>query len=373
MKITLPDLGSDFLMTKLNEAGDSESKASGSSVSITPGTYLLSKAGTTPTVTGNSKWKNITLKEYEAPQTNLEHAYVLHTPHVEVRHGNAFPIQATVVTKDLPKSVKVYVFNGFRPTILNMEQGHGYDYQTTIPAEMVKEGFLMYYIVVEERDKTATFPSRERGLPTEWDFQTINAFRVPVVNEQKALYLFDAIRDHEKLSRQWSAGNALMPTEQGRAEIVIAPEQLFSRDPENPNGKAIFDYSMRYHFGNNINGRRDEIKNFQRILVKGRALHDKPCKVQVALVTRAGVTHGAMVTLGPQMDEHAIDIKNINAVLHVTLPRPYPTFLPYYFKNETTPFNMEDVETVQISIGPGMTGDDLKTKHGIAIESIRLE
>ncbi|HYF70680.1 MAG TPA: cellulase family glycosylhydrolase [Ohtaekwangia sp.] len=373
MEITLPDLGSDFQITKLNEAGDFKSTTSGTSFSIKPGTYLLSKKGTTPTVTANSKWKNITLNEYEAPQANLEHVHVLHEPLVEVRQGNALPIHATVATKDLPTSVKVYVFNGFRPTILNMEHIHGYNYQANIPAEMVKEGFLAYYIVVEERDKTTTFPSGESGLPTDWDFETTNAYRVPVVNESKALYLFDAISDHTTLSRQWRVGNALVPTEQGRAKIVIAPNELFSPDPENPNGKAVFDYSMRYHFAGKVEGRRDEIKDFKRIVVKGRSLQDKPCKVQIALVTKAGVTHGSTVTLDPQMDEHTIEVNNIKAVLHVTLPRPYPTFLPYYFKNETTPFKMEEVETIQISIGPGIEGQDLKTKHGIAIESIRLE
>jgi hypothetical protein len=58
----------------------------------------------------------------------------------------------------------------------------------------------------------------------------------------------------------------------------------------------------------------------------------------------------------------------------VTLPRPYPTFLPYYFKgkgNDT--LDMNKIESLQISIGPGISEAELQNKHGIAIESVRLE
>jgi hypothetical protein len=35
--------------------------------------------------------------------------------------------------------------------------------------------------------------------------------------------------------------------------------------------------------------------------------------------------------------------------------------------------NIEDFETLQISIGPGIPEDQLQDRHDIAIESVRLE
>jgi len=58
----------------------------------------------------------------------------------------------------------------------------------------------------------------------------------------------------------------------------------------------------------------------------------------------------------------------------VTLPRPYPGFLPYYFEhNNQQIFNLENVESIQISIGPGLEKEALTQKHEIGLSSIRLE
>jgi hypothetical protein len=58
----------------------------------------------------------------------------------------------------------------------------------------------------------------------------------------------------------------------------------------------------------------------------------------------------------------------------VTLPRPYPTFLPYFFEGGTPPsFNLADVETLQVSIGPGLSEAEKKNPQTLVILSIRIE
>src|SRR5690606_20829914 len=175
MQVTLPDLGENFSITQLNINNGVQVRSSGKSFSISPGTYLMVKEGTTPTVTANSKWKNIMLNEYTAPQTTVTAAQVLHTPIVEVRQGNALTVNAVVVTKEPATSVKLYIFSGIRTIVIDMEHKEGYTYQTDIPKEIVKEGFLTYYIAVEEKENVTTFPSGDTGLPTDWHFRINNA------------------------------------------------------------------------------------------------------------------------------------------------------------------------------------------------------
>ena len=67
-------------------------------------------------------------------------------------------------------------------------------------------------------------------------------------------------------------------------------------------------------------------------------------------------------------------IKDLKPVKTVTLPRPYPSFLPYFLEhNLNTTFDINKVESIQFSIGPEITKSEFEEKHGIAIVSLDLE
>lgn len=76
----------------------------------------------------------------------------------------------------------------------------------------------------------------------------------------------------------------------------------------------------------------------------------------------------------PGEREYQIKIGELEPVKTVTLPRPYPSFLPYYFEhNNKEGLKIQNIENLQISIGPGMQETDLQKSHEIGITSIRLE
>ena len=95
--------------------------------------------------------------------------------------------------------------------------------------------------------------------------------------------------------------------------------------------------------------------------------------VQLALITTDGMAYGGLANVDILPGDYSISIADLKQVKAVLLPRPYPSFLPYYFQPSTGAFNLSKVETLQISIGPGIAETDLKMKHGLAIESVRLE
>jgi hypothetical protein len=81
-----------------------------------------------------------------------------------------------------------------------------------------------------------------------------------------------------------------------------------------------------------------------------------------------------VIKLEGKSDDYRLPVADLKSVKFVTLPRPYPTFLPYFFDGASSgTFNLSDIETVQISIGPGIPQDALDESHGVAVESIRLE
>jgi hypothetical protein len=73
-------------------------------------------------------------------------------------------------------------------------------------------------------------------------------------------------------------------------------------------------------------------------------------------------------------DEYRIPLEELEKVKIITMPRPYPTFLPYYFeRSEHETFDIGKIETLQISIGPGLTDQEKLESQKIGIRAVWLE
>ena len=167
-----------------------------------------------------------------------------------------------------------------------------------------------------------------------------------------------------------------MPTgEPGEAEYQVNLEQLFHEDIENKNAEPVYDYSFRYNFNRRVQGRRKELQNKQKLVLKAESLTEKPVKLQVALIMKNGAAFGKIVELHPGMKEYEISLDELQPVKTVTLPRPYPSFLPYYFEHSDLKeiFRLENAEALQFSIGPGIEQEQLQQPKGIGIVRVELE
>lgn len=375
MSVDLSDLGEELSIKPINEKNSWQPEVNGKSFSIRPGTYLIVRNGAKTKLTGTENWKNITLNEYFAPASTLEKAYVLHEPNGKFNSNQPYTVKAKVVTKALPKAVKVVAFSGWRPMTYEMKKGHGYNYTAEIPAENVKEGFLKYFIVVEENDSTTTFPGAMPGKPGDWDFDATQAYTVSILPPSSPVYLFNAFTDNEEVSRPWNPESSLLPLPApGKAELRLAVNELFTKDPENPNAKPVYNYAMRYCFKDQIKGRKDDLNKAKDLVLQGQSLMDKDAIVQLALITKDGQAFGGNIKIGQESGEYRLSLNDLEVVKLVTLPRPYPTFLPYFFDRAAPgDFNLSEIETLQISIGPGLSDVEKKEKQAVAIESVRLE
>jgi hypothetical protein len=373
MRINLPDLSDNFSVSPLNEGNNHHPTVSGRSFDIRPGTYLVVKDGVAPKVKGTDRFKNIIVKEFAAPEGDVRKCYVTHSPPYEWIESSEYRLQATVVTAEEPESVEVSVYGrGWRPDVIQMNRTSAYQYEAVIPKDKVLEGFLRYFITVRNGDMAHTFPSGVEGTPNEWDFVDNKPYEVRILKNNSPLYLFVASRDEPRLSRQWLRTSSVVPLENGRAEVRVKPEELFTIDPENADGDKIYDYSMRFHCGDKVVGRG--LSNASKIVLHGHSLNEKAEKIQIALVSKNGVAYGGIVSVAPQAGDYALKIQDLKKVKLVTLPRPYPTFLPYFFEGDpSAAWNLSDIEALQISIGPGIPETELEEPHGVAIESIRLE
>ncbi|PKP29070.1 MAG: hypothetical protein CVU01_01850 [Bacteroidetes bacterium HGW-Bacteroidetes-18] len=375
MNINLKDLGTNFNIEAINDENNFSANVNETSFSIMPGTYILSKKGTSKKWSPNDEWKNNKLKDFYAPKSTVTKTYLKHSPIKEISETTALKITAQIVAPETPEEVELWIYSGFKREILKMARNNGYNYTADVPAEMVIKGFLSYNIIVKEKSKSITFPANLEGKPTDWDYYDRSVYEVSVVSASNPIYLFNAKKDADLLVKEWRNTFNLVPTEnEDEAEYQMNIENLFVPDIENLNAKPIYDYSFKHFILDKIEGREADLSSKEHVVFYGRSLNNKPCKLQLAFVLNDGSSFGEILEISPELKEYKLSLKDFKLVKTVTLPRPYPSFLPYYLEHIlNSNFDVLKIESIQFSIGPGIAKNELEENHGLGIISVWIE
>ncbi|CAG5069012.1 hypothetical protein DYBT9623_01746 [Dyadobacter sp. CECT 9623] len=355
MSIQLPDLGNDFEIMPLNQENNAKSVfTKNQTFDITPGTYMLVKKGASSKLNATSKWKNITLNEFVAPATTLTKTYVLHTPVNQVSAGESLPFKVQIVSLKKPEAARIRIFTqGAKPVDLALAHERGYHYSAIVPEDLLKGNVLKYSIVIKENGAESFYPSDQE-----------KPFETHIQAKSSPITIFNAALDHEQLLRPYLKTSRLTPLpEKGTSELNISPEKAE-------------EYAMRYNFKNNVAGRTSDLSSKNKLVFQGHSLDQKPCTIQLALIGKDGSVYGATLDLKPDISSYAVSTDDMQKVNFVSLPRPYPGFLPYSL--DTTPkagnVDLINVETLQIAIIPTQATDQAKKPlAGIAIQKVTLE
>ena len=374
--IRLKDLGTNFRMEPINEGNTFITKVDQTSFSIKPGTYILSRNGIKKKwLPSDSFGKNL-LKDFYAPNTNVKNNWLRHKAASETTELKPLTVTAQFITPEKPKQIQLVGYAGFKRFTIDMLNTKGYNYSATIPAENLTKGFLNYNIIVNKKENEyKTYPSGMEGRPFDWDVYDRSTYKVRVVPESNPIYLFDAATDSELLIKQWNRSLKLVPTENlGEAEYQVNVEKLLIHDNENLDAKPLYDYSFKHFIIDKIKNRRHDLESKDVLILKGRSLNDKPCKLQIALVMDDGASYGATIEIGVATQDYKISLSDLKQVKTITLPRPYPGFLPYFLEHDLQgEFDISRAESLQFSIGPGIPEKELEEKQGLGIISVRLE
>ncbi|NIJ55496.1 hypothetical protein [Dyadobacter arcticus] len=359
MSVQLPDLGNDFEIKPLN-AGNTNppSKSSNNTFDITPGTYMLIKKGVSSKFNADSKWKNITLNEFVAPSTTLKKTYVLHKPIQEVSAGQSVDIKVQIVSLKQTEAALVRVLSKEGQSAdFKLTHESGYHYLAKIPVNALNGEVVKYHIIIEENGAEKHYPEQITNA-TESDDET--TFQMRVLPKSALVTIFNAGTDHEQLLRPYLKTSQLTSTsDNGTSVLNISPEK-----PE--------DYAMRYNFKDKIAGRTGDLLSKKKLVFYGHSLNQKSCAVELALIGKDGSVFGATVNIEAKNGAYSVLLDDLKKVDFVSLPRPYPGFLPYALA--TTPdssvFDLSSIETLQISIMPAQ---ETKSIAGIAIGFVTLE
>ena len=192
---------------------------------------------------------------------------------------------------------------------------------------------------------------------------------------KQPISLFEASTDYLWLNRKWVPDSGLKKNDaSGISYLYLILKGLTEVDDENPDATLIADYSMRHYFGDLIAGREKEVIKKKTLVVNASTFGGGTFPIQVALVMKDGSAFGGLIELYPDVSEYKIKLSDLKEVTPVILPRPYPTFLPYYsVAGYATELDLNQVESLQISVGPGIAKEDWGKTYEFYVRSVMLE
>lgn len=241
-----------------------------------------------------------------------------------------------------------------------MTNTNGFTYSVNIPGAMVKEGDFKYEIQWQENGSKRKSP--EKG-----------EYVRKIIRSKEPLPLLDDHTNIWSLQREWISEQTLKSRHNGKSRVLdIYLEHLIRKDPENPDGTEYADYSVRLPLLPLIAGRKNDLPLKKTLVVEAASEEGFPMLIGLAQSDGSMVSH--LIHTEKEMKAYRIPLENLKPSDMPLLPRPYPTFLPYYFpKVENAICQPEHLEALILSFGPGIHADRWPGEHHWTVGRIWLE
>jgi hypothetical protein len=368
MQLMMPGLSSGFTIKGLNEGNNFSATSITNSVQIQPGTYLLTGNGKNFS-TAKISLGAIGLTEFVAPASAKKEIYVQHEPYIEVSSGKPFTIVARVAGIDTGRVlVQVSRLGGGQGRTIPMIRKSGVEYIAEVPAELLAPGILNYRIIVQQGNEFAVFPGNFKENPFAWDNYTYETWKTFVAQENGRLEIFnptiDPIARIYPGFRRGFQSSYTASDKQGQLLLRLAATEL--------NGDHIIGF--QHFFGDKLKGRNSELSSFDKLLIRGRTANSQPIKLKVTLINKDAVSLSTFIILSNTMQDIEVPLNNLKLDSSLLLPRPYPGFLPLWFKAAApATFDLSGTEKIEVLSGFDVSPADLNKPYSLEIESIWFE
>ncbi|MDR1763920.1 MAG: hypothetical protein LBR64_08235, partial [Dysgonamonadaceae bacterium] len=364
MKILIPDLGKTFSIKALNAENTYNSESKDGGFMIRPGVYLLETKGNTESAkwASDSKWKNIRLGEFVAPESSVKNFMLVHNPPENAETGKALPIEAQIIGAEFPDSVLIYSdkisFWFDKNPYLKMERSSGYAWKAEIPEKWLTDGLFRYNAVVCKGDKRFTFPSGEEGSPLDWDFYNQKYYEIRLNEPDSPVLLFSAGGNANNLETYSIPAQGFALRKLNSANPAVPSRLDFELKYQNPETRFFW----RKYVKNEMENRKYGIENAQNICLQLSV--NGVDTVNIGLITSDGFTYSAIADLSASESVLKIPLDRLKQAPTALLPQPYPVFLDNHFVPDVQiPFDKRKIEMFEISVS-GLSAENAAISLG---------
>jgi hypothetical protein len=373
MTIDLKDLGERFFIQGINADNSLINQAENKSISITPGTYIISTNKLTADFKTNQKLGNIQLNEFATTHQKIEQTYVVHQPIKEIEKGEDLVIEAKIVSPNKINKVEVVLPSGYQKTDnYKMTKKGIFGYEVVIPKNKIYSESFDYYVVITTDKKQLTFPDHREGSPANWDFVSDESYHTKIVEKEPMIILLDVLDDSSKSflwPRQWGA----IPYKIEKTSHKDASKNYLNVYADDIDA-AIPDVTFKVLVNDVIKREQHNLEQATGIVVIASSGSQKNQKVQIGLQLKNGQVFGKVIELTPEKKDIRISFDELKQVSQVLLPRPYPPFQSYFLKStENASFDVNTIEALQISIGPEIEKENYTAPQQVLFYKIYLK
>ncbi len=381
MKLNLPGFEEGFIIESVDWNDSIIYKETRSrTIDIKPGVYLIMnmKYKENDSVELRSN-RQIEMENIPPSPPDLDSVHVYYQSVTPWIAGQDHKIKARIVSPEMPKKVVLRFIQAEKAINLSipMVQTSPYMYEAVIPGKyLVKDNLVYQYHFAVHLDSVIFYsPANKEYKEEQFSWSGFHhGTNLAIGHSEYPFYLFDALMHYKRLNRQWLPSYNISPGEKEPNYIHIKIDRLTTQDPENLNSAPIANYTIRHFFADIIEGREEEMLDKEVLVLKAQASEGRTFPVQIALVMKDGSTFGHSFDVNGDDQLYYTLLSDFKPVNSVLLPRPYPTFLPYFSAaRKSDKLDLGQIESLQISIGPGIKEADWNKIYELMISGVWLE
>ena len=122
-----------------------------------------------------------------------------------------------------------------------------------------------------------------------------------------------------------------------------------------------------------LKGRITELASFTKLIIRAKSDNPQSVKIKVALIDADASSNASFITLNQQFSDLEIPLNSLLADSVLLLPRPYPSFMPLWFKAAyKNIFKLNQLDKIEVSFTSNQLQQKLKNPQSIEVEFIKL-
>ncbi|QQS36994.1 MAG: cellulase family glycosylhydrolase [Ignavibacteriales bacterium] len=365
MKISLPDLNPDFKVYSIENKSYS---ANEQTVMIEPGVYFITND------------KKLSVDDIDESYTDFnfikkygEYIKDFHSTEIKNISPSSFDeneVKKISVEVYSPVEVQTFIYikrttwRGYQK--FDMKKVNDFVYEFELPAELSSNGKLQYFICVNNGKDVLTFPGKLKHSPDYWSFDAKESYELSIFPASNKVLLFDPSSDNENIISPniWRYVDHRLDytfDDNNESEFNIDIRRVREKFPE---------LAIQFYVGEHLkNYSPDSIDELELEIKKSV---DGPDTISVRIIYNNTNGFERKIALNNKYQKVLIPLKKPEEFKYALLPRPYPTFLPYWYDSKpTTQSENLKPESIQIVIPlPGTNGE--QENYSIKIKNIYL-
>ena len=384
MGLHLRDLGNEFFATPVNVPADKSAptaaavqRAANARFSVEPGVWLLTANERIDHSTLPSHIARVGFAEYHVNERVAYPDLIQSLTPTEYTAGGPLEIRVRVADDVLPDAVNLWIrAAGARSfgKAIPMNRARGNDYVAVLAPNVLSPGLYEYAVSEKTGEHVVTFPGAARLQPTDWPFHADSPWSFRITPPGGPMRILDPKRDYANLSfvrpgeRYRTAFFQIVPGEYAdESALSLSLPDLGKDTPER--------YAAALYIGDMVAARKADASRAESLDIKLVVEGGARKTLQVTLIETDGSAWSAPVAAGGAWSTVTVPFADLHRSRSIHIPTPYPGLWNYWRESpprrggEDDRIHLENVESLQLTVGRDNAGDDAK---GVAVESIRI-